>query len=162
MKKKAERLKNLKMHLFSSGPLTLRRTEHIAVFTHDYIDISWPISRIFPFIATRCSFVSRLFTESYFWSMCVHVKSCKLFSGFYKELSLKDPLKWFIIDFDKLKLKKAIYQIILMNLKSGSKQIRHIQNLTIFKKSTLLVLSSLNLVKMINTWSNFFHKISWG
>ena len=48
-----------------------------------------------------------------------------------------------------------------MCIKSGSKKMRQAQKLAINKKSTFFVLSSWNLVKIINSWGNHFHKVSW-
>ena len=38
----------------------------------------------------------------------------------------------------------------------------HVQKLAIDKKSTIFVQSSWNLVKMITSWANHFHQVSWG
>ena len=42
------------------------------------------------------------------------------------------------------------------------KKTRHIQNLAISKKSTIIVQSSWNLAKMIASWANHFHQVSLG
>ena len=47
-------------------------------------------------------------------------------------------------------------------VKSGSKKIRQVQKLAISKTSTFFVLSSWNLVKMIASWGDYFHQVSWG
>ena len=47
-------------------------------------------------------------------------------------------------------------------LKSGSKKIRHVKRLTIYKKSTFFVVSSWKLEKLISSWGNHFHQVSWG
>ena len=39
--------------------------------------------------------------------------------------------------------------------------LRHIQKLIISKKSTFFVLPSRNFVKIITSWGNHFHKVSW-
>ena len=41
------------------------------------------------------------------------------------------------------------------------KKTRHVQNLAISKKTTILVQSSWNLVKIIASWGNRFHQVSW-
>ena len=38
----------------------------------------------------------------------------------------------------------------------------HVPNFANSKKSTFLVQSSLKLVKMMASWGNYFHKVSWG
>ena len=38
----------------------------------------------------------------------------------------------------------------------------HIWRLAINKKSTIFIQSSWNLVKMITSWANHFHQVSWG
>ena len=47
-------------------------------------------------------------------------------------------------------------------LKSGAKKTGHAQKLAINKRSTIFVLSSWNLVKIITSWVNHFHQVSWG
>ena len=47
-------------------------------------------------------------------------------------------------------------------LKSEQKKTGHDQKLAINKKSTIFVQSLWNLVKMINSWGNYFHQGSWG
>ena len=39
---------------------------------------------------------------------------------------------------------------------------RHVQKLAISKKFTIFVQSSWHLVKVIATWGNYFHRVSWG
>ena len=41
------------------------------------------------------------------------------------------------------------------------KRMGHFQKLAINKKSTIFVQSSWNLVKMITSWANHFHQVSW-
>ena len=48
---------------------------------------------------------------------------------------------------------------IFVNLKSKEKT-RHVQNISINKKSTIFVRSSWNLVEMIISWGNYFDQVS--
>ena len=50
---------------------------------------------------------------------------------------------------------------MLSQIKSESKS-AHLQKLAICKKSTILVLFLQNLVKMITSWVEYFHQVSWG
>ena len=43
----------------------------------------------------------------------------------------------------------------------GKKKQEDFQKLSINKKSIIFVLSSWNLVKMINSWGDYFHQVSW-
>ena len=45
-------------------------------------------------------------------------------------------------------------------LKSGAKKTGHFQKLVINKKSTIFVLLSWNLVKMITSWGEHFYQVS--
>ena len=47
-------------------------------------------------------------------------------------------------------------------LKSEAKKTGHTQKLAINKKSTIFVLSLWNLAKIITSWGNHFHQVSWG
>ena len=38
----------------------------------------------------------------------------------------------------------------------------HVERLAISKKSTIFVLSSWNVMKMISSWDDYFHQVSWG
>ena len=47
-------------------------------------------------------------------------------------------------------------------LKSEAKKTGHFQKMAIIKKSMIFVLSSCNLGKMITSWVDHFHQVSWG
>ena len=51
------------------------------------------------------------------------------------------------INYDKVRVKKKM---------------RHFQKLGFSEKSTIFVLPSRNLLKMITSWGNDFHQVSWG
>ena len=46
--------------------------------------------------------------------------------------------------------------------KVWGKKMGHTQKLAINKKSTIFALSLWNLVKIITSWGNHFHQVSWG
>ena len=46
-------------------------------------------------------------------------------------------------------------------IKSGSNKVRQVQQLAISKESTYFFLSSWNLVKIITSWGDLFHQVSW-
>ena len=100
-----------------------------------------------PSFNTICSFTCRSqANETYFDLLKVWIDSHKCQNLPFR-IILLPPQEW-KLDLDKVK--------------SGAKKTGHFQKLAINKKSTIFVLSSWNLVKIITSWGNHFHQVSWG
>ena len=82
------------------------------------------------------------------------------FTYIYTQLSTIFNKKLIILRRSKIG-RASLIKEDLMWIKVWTKNMRCIQKLAISKKSTIFVLFSWNFVKMITTWDDYFHQVSW-
>ena len=80
-------------------------------------------------------------------------------NSFFSTLATDMLLEVVLVEGIVLEIDNKIMSFRKSYLKSGSKKIRHVQKLTIDKKSTFFVQSSWNLVKIIKSWVNNFNQV---
>ena len=132
-------------------------------FWLDKVDVTQFTASAFKLMQTILISCNRhvLYEQCSFWTpLCVKV--CWLTRAAFKWATYVNKASWLLHNHRFKPLALIVLPSCSFLIKSEEKKTAHFQKLAINKKSTIFVPSSWNWAKMIASWVNHFHQVSWG